>query len=454
MATAAQKQRQRSHKGRQRKDDLKNYWLIGERPLRYGDDEWRVMALRGKGVRPFDVSDYVEQINWTDASALLAGSVTLRKPDAAKLALGEGDLLRLDWRRLSSTKWTELWRMRVGGPQDSQSVQINVKDNAVQYQLATDLALAQKSTGTFKYHKDKRHPKGWRVSQVIVDVCNRWHIPFWPIPRMSHLIKKATRTQASPVDFMQSMVAQHNNYEHGDYILRWRQGRLEVVRKQRSPHMLTISGTMIDATLTRTRRSDFATQLEVTATPDKATGRDAKGKKKVKKRKITTTITKTTYVRRFGLIKRAVRVHADSVAEARRKGTALLTKLLKPQQEVTFTHPGIPTLLRNHALTVALPDYGYRKLLYVASVNHTVTPGDYTMDVTVRTTDPFEDKKKKVKQKKRDAATRRRRKQPGGKTDPPKSKKHRQRSSSGGTHTPQTRNGRTPGQQLSDRAYR
>lgn len=451
MPTKAATQATRTKKGQQRSDTLKDYWHRGgQTPLIYGDDEWRVTAIR-PGRPTLDASDLLERASWEDNGPMLTGGVTLRKPIThPTLELGEGHTLRLDHRRMGVGEWQEVWSMRLGALAD-QPTTIGVKDKTYEFTLADDLAYLGQSKATFKLSK-KQYPKGLPVHRVLTLICEQEGIPHAPFPVMRHVVKRFNERNVAILDMLMKLVRMENKDADTDYKLRWSNSRVEVVRKQRSEFLVEMADTIIDASLTLTRKPSFATELKVVATPEKGKGKNAKQRSRRKKRKISTTITRSVLTRRYGRIKRTINVKASSLAEARRKGKEALARGLRMKKEVSFTHPGIPTLRRHHAIRVDFPDQGISEVAYVQSVSHTVTPGSYEMEVAVRFTDPFADQdKKKKKHQKADAAKRRNRPTPSDSKDDrrgdrdhhPQPKRARQR---GDEH-----DRRTPGQQLSDR---
>jgi hypothetical protein len=445
---SARAQAKKSKKGSQRRDTLKDFWRGGPGPaLRYGNDEWRVTAIR-PGRQTLDVTDLTERVSWEDNGPMLTGSISLRRPMThPRLNLGEGHVILLKHRRTGQASWGVVWRMRLGVLPD-QATTVGVKDRTYEYNMADEFAFLGQSKSTFKLSK-KKHPKGLPVHKVIALICKQEGIAYAPLPTMKHTVKSFSEVNVAVLDMLLKLVRLENTNEDKDYKLRWRAGRLEVIRKQRSPYLLEMADTIIDASLSLSRKEGFATELKVNATPEKGKGKDDKDRRKRKKRKISTTVTRAHLSRRYGRIKRTISVEASSVAEARKKGKRMLARLLRPKKEVSFTHPGIPGLKRHHAVRIDLPEQGIREVAYVQSVSHTVAPGSYEMEVTLRFTDPFadDDKKKKAK-KKADAAKKRNRPTPKDDHDDdrkrhPKPKKARQR---GDTHDT-----RTPGQKLSDR---
>jgi hypothetical protein len=449
MATASAQSRT-SRRGRQRADDLKDYWRRSAPPLRFGDDEWRVMVFRGAGQPSLDLSDVVESVSWEDNGPMLTGTMALRLPAThPRLDVGDGHVVRLDHRHQGESRYREVWRMRLGGAPE-QSIQVGIKDATYEFPLADDFGLLMASRTSFSVRKDKANPRGVLVHVAIKRLLEKEGIPHASIPTMRHRIKKWSMTSKPIAEILLALVRQENTNEDRDYLVRWRRGRVEIVRKQRSEFLLAMSDTIIEATLTLARKEGFATELRVHSASQRASGRDSHGHPRHAKRKIATTVTRTALVRRYGRIRRTLKVDADSVAEARRKGKRALARLMRPKREVTFTHAGIVSLRRHHALRLRFPDQNINQIVYVRSVSHRVSPGEYSMEVAVRFTDPFAQTKPKHSERACEAARRRHRPLPEGcheRRDHPRPSTDPQRSDGPVPSAPRL----TPGEQLSER---
>jgi|tagenome__1003787_1003787.scaffolds.fasta_scaffold20986475_4 hypothetical protein len=457
MATPRSKAK-KTTKGRQRSDDLKNFWTGQRDPVKFGDDEWRATVLRGRGTQSLDISDLIESVEWMEDAPILTGSVSLRKPqDHPRLDVGEGHQIMLEHRYAGGRHWRELWRMRIGSTQDNEGVTITPKENTYGFLLADELAQVQRTKADFKIRKDKAHPKGERVDLALRRFCRAQRIPHRPFPRMRHYIKKQSFHQKSQVDILQSLIRTENTNSTRDYILRWRTGRVEVIRKQRSKFMVQFSDTIIDATLTQKRRSGFATIIKVVGTADKGKGKDSKGKVKHKKQHVRATVTRASLQQRYGKITKTIHVKADSVAEARKRGKQELANVTRPKDTVSFTHPGVPSVRRWSAAHIEFKEQDYSEVCYVSSARHSVTPGDYTMDIEVQFTDPFKKKKAKKKAKKKSDAAKKRGRSSGSThtshTSHPQPAKARQRGDHPAAKTP-SKPRVSPGQQLANRGLR
>ena len=103
---------------------------------------------------------------------------------------------------------------------------------------------------------------------------------------------------------------------------------------------------------------------------------------------------------------------ADTRKVARRHGRKDLKVNAKPEEELTLTHPGVPMVRRGDALRVKLGnEFGMKRIVFVKTVEHVLSAGDYTMELTVDLDDPYhdEDDARKKRKKKRAARNRNRR---------------------------------------------
>jgi hypothetical protein len=192
--------------------------------------------------------------------------------------------------------------------------------------------------------------------------------------------------------------------------------------------MLLLGPTIIDATIERSFR-DVASAVVATTTVKR---RDARGRRRT--RKLQVKVVSEERVRRYGYIVRHIHPDAseelDTADELRRHAQRRLARLMRPQEDLVFSHAGIPWLDRGDALRVTLVDADLDAICFVKEVQHDVSPGSYTVQVTVGWADPWEADRRKarVRRKKAEAAARRRRERGDHATAPPRARKARMRS--------------------------
>lgn len=375
-----------------RSDAPKNYWHRPRPPLDI-DYDFRVRLHRGSR-RPIAVDALVEQLSWTDDGPVMTGDLTFREPpyvtkDGRKVPLnvGRGDRFKVFTSQRGRNRWSLLWEMRVQPPPGGgESVSSDIVEGAAIFQLANDLALLSESHDDWHFTTDKKHKKGWRGDQIVRYVCKRYGVPVGPLPRMKSRTKRLTRKNTSPLAIIALAFRKERTQTGKRYFLGLRKGKLTAWPYRRSAWLLVLGPLISQAVYGESDRADFATELVVRA-----------GSGKTKKKKIHVKVRSRGAIKRFGLIrKNFTPKHVDTAAEARRAGKRELVKRLKPRREITLSHPGIPQLARGHAILLDLKtELGLRQILYVKSVSHRVSSGDYTMDPTLAFDDPFENKNKK-----------------------------------------------------------
>jgi len=96
------------------------------------------------------------------------------------------------------------------------------------------------------------------------------------------------------------------------------------------------------------------------------------------------------FTARYGVVHQSITLKGiDSLAEARKRGLAKLAQVMKPARTLSFTHPGVIGIRRGQALRLRDWESGAWLVVWVQEVRHSVSAGDYSIEVTVQFTDPF-----------------------------------------------------------------
>jgi hypothetical protein len=389
-------------KAQQRSDVPMDYWQIKGKPLKFGREQFRVSLIDDSGRRNIDRQ--VEQVTWTDESAIMTGTVQMRdQPYGRAPDLNSGGQIVLECAVNGDGRFVELWRMWVDQPER------DFASSTRTFQLVNALGLLQRSTDDFKYVKNRAHSRGWRASQVAVDIAKRYRIPVGVIASTSHWIKKLVRLNSSPLEAIADAYRRERVNANKRYVISADHGRLNITPLKRSSSLLLLGPTLIDASLHEQKKDAFATALSVRATatvPSKK--RDRKNRKKHDTRKIVVKVESAAAIKKYGYVHRNVTApDADTAAEAQAFGLRQLVTVGKPIRELTLQHPGIPSIKRGDALRAVLPDSALNQVIFVTRAEHSVDPGNYTMTLGVSFTDPFVDakvtrvKENKTKAKKR-----------------------------------------------------
>jgi len=385
----SRKQAKKSAKGRAHSDAPKNYWKRKGPKLEFGREQFRIWGLRGRLKRKLDLDQVVDSCTWLDESVLLTGEISIRQPRGVKpLPLGIGNRIRVEYRPTPSSAWRELWTMRCTGRARS------LKEGTYGFTLANDLANVQRSEDDWRFIKDRRHRRGWRGDQVIRAVAHRCGIKVGTLPRMRHYHKKLVATNVSGLDIIiKVLLAERTNHSRR-FAMYFERERLHIRPLRRSNQLLVLGPMIVEAALNDTLKDEFATAITLRGKGFEDQGVDSKGHKKVAKRKLWVKLRSRGGVARYGLVHRIVYDQdADSVGELRAVGRRYLAKVARPNRELTISHPGIPRLRRLDAIRQRLPELGITQIIFVKSLNGSLTPGGFDMDITLTFDDPFVDKK-------------------------------------------------------------
>lgn len=380
----------RKNKNRNRRDDdgLKNHWRGRRKRDPYGSYEFRTILLTGqresKALRK--TQGYATAINWTDSKPALDVQVELvnANPDGA-IALKEGNEVRVEWRERGDNNWRELFQQRVS------QLTLDADTGDASPTLQDELGWLGKSKDDFIYKRGKKRAK-WYADDITRDICERYGIPVGALANCKEEIENLTRMDENPVKVLQKAWAIEREATGTKFVIGMRGRKLVVQRLQRSSTLDFIGDLAMGGSLTRSLKDGLATVLRVSA----------KGKGNKEKIEIEVTASPAAR-RRYGKIvgtyevKDAVKNPAKARARAKRR----LAEQQKPKQEITISMPGIPTLRRGDAVKVAIKALNLDELAYVRTVSHSVSGGSYTMEVTLRLTDPFEDEEGDKIRKKR-----------------------------------------------------
>lgn len=366
-----------------------NFWDKTAPNYTLGADRWRIYIRRGDGKSTLRVDDAMESLTWDDASAVRTGTLAVRRPaNGPKLEVTEGSQVIVQWSHAGGP-FKELWRMRLTEPNSTAS------DGSVSYQLIDDLQYLQLGSEDFHYAKDKQHPNGWLVHEIVADICKRFGVGVGRMIKTTTRVKRMTK-RCSPLEAIVFALRKEKVATGRHMVISSSGGKVNVDPLRRSKYLLLMGKKLGEAAYTRqVLKEGFATSITV------------HGSRKVKghNKHLSVTVTSKNGVKRYGTVHRFVSGgDADTVAEATKVGKRVLAKAMLPKQTLTLTMQGIPGLRRGAALLVDLPDEGVRQVVYVTEVRHSVSGGgDYTMDVEVRFTDPYtsidKSSKKKVETK-------------------------------------------------------
>lgn len=388
MNSSTAKEARASGQGQQRADKPYTYG----KPNRFPDlrrrpkFRWAVARASGKMV-PLQ---HVEACSWDDVNAITTGTMTVRespyKQGLSGPSVDQGD--RVLCQVSEGHGWHDLWAMRVYEPA------LKVADVQRTVKIVNDLDLLRQSEDHFLYKRDATHPQGWTGPQVIADVCRQYHVQIGGLYTTTKKIGKIHVKRGSPLTVIRNVILREKRRNGRRLVLSYRNGRLYVLPLRRSPSLLAMGRTLMDAAFSSTLPPEFGSAVTVQHSLDYATGGTDKQKRTKKKaQKGHVEVESRASIARFGYVHRLVfSPDAQSDAELRKEGMAWLAAVAKPLKHLELTHVGMPHLRRGDAIQLALGDEGLRRqIVWVYTVSHNVTPQNYTMNVRVIFDDPYID---------------------------------------------------------------
>jgi hypothetical protein len=455
---------------RDREDLPHDYWRLPAPPISVGTDVFRLVAYVDRG-QPLYIDGVIESLTWEDAEEILKGTATIRRPEDMSVEdfpVKQGNLVACQWAASPNDQYRELWRMRLDEPAYS------YREDTVEMQLADEMTRLSRSDDDFVYKKSKKRPKGWRASEIVRDICRRYEVKVGYLAPTLGYVTNLVMTDASPLDAIRKAykieaaagsdtgdtsgtdpagsdvpatgdakgkgakdkdatttppepatadeepsdtgLETPNLGELGKYVITFESGALTIKPLVRSAELLKIGDALIDAALSEKTKPDFATAYTVTGTFKDGTR---------KRKKQTVKVQSTRLRNQYGYIHRKIEVQeAKTLRAARLEGEDLLEENAEPDQELTLTHPGIPTLRRGHAIDISLPENNLRQIVYLADVRHSMSAGTYDMEMTAIFEDPYVDEEAKKAEEKRKAAARENGR-PGGGSSAPQSTEDR-----------------------------
>jgi hypothetical protein len=291
--------------------------------------------------------------------------------------------------RLDAQDHKDVWRMRVWDPTrnaDSQTLP-----------LFDDLRLLQQSRDDFHFHKSKRRKSGWRCDEIAVSVFRDYGVRMGAIARGTRYIHTLDMVGVSPLDVVIRAYKLERSKSGRRYVMRWDGARMNITPLRRNPAMLVLGPLLQGYEIAYERKGGFATVV---------TARASIGNKK--KRKIHVTVENKKALAKYGFVHRIANISdVDTESELRTRARRDLARRLKINRTVSVTHPGVATIRRGDGMILDLPDEGFRgdkALVYCTRVNHTISGGQYDMDIDLGFDDPYEDAA--TERAKKDAAAR------------------------------------------------
>jgi hypothetical protein len=410
---------QKEHRKRHHlRTDMERLYREKRNPLRLDDQEFRFTLIRPE-LTNVDFSDRLESCEWRDEGnaynlntiPVLRGSVTWRQDDRDlgldPINVRDGHQVRCDVKWLGN--WEPLWQMRIIAPPSH-----TLEDGAATAEVADDLILATLSRGNFRYRKGKKkHKRGWRYTEIVADVAERYGIPLGKMVKGEAWIANLHQTATSPLEIIRQAVMKEQEKTGRRFIIVWRPQKdanapggwrfcLNVIHPTRNPLLYTMRDQIRSATSEPLRRSKFATSVVVTGSQKKKGGKrrklrvrvnaDGRGNrpKRGKKR------LGDNLIKRYGFIERHLTMPGNDLSRQDlidRAKHELAVQSVPTRRLSNFVHYGIAFVRRGDVVLVDLPEEGYsgkRAYMFVVSVTHSLSPDDYTMTLELTWKDPLD----------------------------------------------------------------
>ena len=384
-SSPGRRERANSPVGRLRAPNLASIYTKQLRDVTAGDFDFRVVLVRPekpKNLRTTVLDRATTSVEWTDESAVLSGSLILHRPDplaVSSLPVKERHRIRLLVRWGGS--WYRLWEMGVeSDPEPTGS------SGDLRVELADDLANLRQNERDWEFKKSKHRPNGWPPQVVTRAVCEREGVRVGKLAKGAARIRKLKKTCSGLEVIMRAYAAERKKTDR-KFVIRLRNGRLEVVPVQRHRVLYEIKGVEID----------YSTE---TGSPKKrrpTTVIEAKGR--VGKEKVKVRVFRRAILKRFGL-STAERSYGrvDSKQELKERAMRDLAEEVRVRRTATITIPGIPFMERGDTVRWLTKEPGWsgpsfgthdRSYGYITGVTHAATPASFTSTVTLSQADPF-----------------------------------------------------------------
>jgi hypothetical protein len=368
----------REGKGRNKTDkptdeelEIRNYWQRTGEPLPVRDYQWRVFAYRGDAPdkkKQLRLDPMVTQISWDDA-LIQQASITITNPHK-QIRLTEGHKVTVLWAHKKGARWHKLWTLRIT------EVTTDEPGKTMSITAADELEWLKKSRDDFAYRKgegdsEEKRKQGWLAHQIVRDIAKRYGLKVGHLVKGTRVIEKLVEQNTSPLKVIQKAYEKEREETGYKYVIRMRNGRLNVTRLRRSQELLIYGGQALSATITRRLNKKLVTELSVTGKVEED-GEDAE-KREFTIRASRKVRAKYGYVHNFWTADEP----AKSIKALRREAKREIADRQEPDKEVALTVPGYPGLHRGDAIKVALKRSGVNELMYVTGASHTVTAGAY-----------------------------------------------------------------------------
>jgi hypothetical protein len=379
------KQRANSPSGQLRAPDLSQVYTKTLRDITPGEFDFRVILIRtdkSGDERTMILDRATTSVEWNEEGPVLGGSLALRRPapeHVRALPIKEAHRIRL-LVRWGGT-WFRLWEMGVvSDPEPTGAT------GELTCELADDLAKLRRNERHWVFKKDKHRKDGWPPEDIARAVAKKEGIQLGKIAKGEARIKKLDRT-CSGLEILMFVYAQERKKSNRKFVIKLRDGKLEIVPVERSKILYEIKGL----------ETEYSTQTGHPKKKHPVTVIEAKGR--IGRKKVEVKVFRRAILKRFGLAAQERSYgKVNSKAELREEATRDLADEVEVHRKATITIPGIPFLERGDTVRWITNEPGWsgpakgthdRSYGYTTTVSHTVTPANYETTFTLTQKDPY-----------------------------------------------------------------
>lgn len=394
-ATATKKkgreQKANSQRGKLQAPDLSAFYGGATMTIEPGLYEFQVLLVRPEEPAP---ARYLKLdranvgLEWTEGEgSTMTGTLTLRRVSPTKVATvpvlrGHRIRLQLRW----GGRWGVLWDMQVTEPPET-----DVGSGTLTCSLADPLSALQLNEKEWEFKKDKQHPDGWTADQITRFVCKDQKVRIGTLAQGKVKIKKLKLKKGSGLEAIRRAYAREKRKTGRRFVIRMRNGRLDVVPFGRPGKAFVVNGIEKNASTTATAPSLHPT------TVIKAKGHIRSGGKN---RKVEETVVAGSAAARFGRSEKEVDYgKVDSRSELREEAQRDLSEGLELERGATLTIPGIPFIEKGSQIVWRTNEPGWhgkvadtdrdRAYAWTTTVAHSLQPASYETTFTLSQDDLY-----------------------------------------------------------------
>lgn len=356
----------------------------------------------------YDVTSRLMTITWTDSAdaAAIQGSMSFWNGDGKVGSfLNRPGMIYFLETRAERHRFRERYRFVAWATEASDLNQGTLTVNFFDHMKY--LATATKS---FSFTANKRHKRGWKAHEITAAICRQYRIPVHSLVRTRHRIKKFTLGEATAYDAIVRAYAIDSKKTGNHYFVEMVKGKLRVRRSRKRSFLLALTdNTNIRAgAFSRALPDNFANTV-ITRGGTKRRGRKTKDddrnaaeqsetekrrrnrarSRRGRRRKVSKEDRRLASSMLFGNIVyegRSANAEINDPDYRRKSAQALANRLSRAQKTLRLTCNGNVLIRSGDRVWVAFrfsDKRPLRKEVHVSSVTHTITGGDYTMDLTL-----------------------------------------------------------------------